>query len=158
MAPQDISRDFDFEFGDWTVSHRRLRTRLAGSDDWQTFGGTSSTRPILGGNGNIEDNIVDFPGDPYRAVALRSFDVSKRTWAIWWLDGRAAHRLDVPVIGGFTDGDGAFLADDTHEGRAVRLRFLWLRTGSDTPRWEQALSADDGLTWETNWTMDFTRA
>jgi len=24
-------------------------------------------------------------------------------------------------------------------------------------RWEQAFSLDDGQTWETNWTADFTR-
>lgn len=24
-------------------------------------------------------------------------------------------------------------------------------------RWEQAFSSDGGITWETNWTMDFSR-
>jgi hypothetical protein len=27
-----------------------------------------------------------------------------------------------------------------------------------TLRWEQAFSLDDGQTWETNWTADFTRS
>ena len=41
-------------------------------------------------------------------------------------------------------------------GRPVRVRFVC--SGVTTPpRWEQALSGDDGATWETNWTMDFTR-
>ena len=26
-----------------------------------------------------------------------------------------------------------------------------------SPRWEQAFSLDEGNSWETNWTMDFTR-
>jgi hypothetical protein len=29
---------------------------------------------------------------------------------------------------------------------------------TETPRWEQAFSADDGDTWETNWVMEFSRA
>lgn len=158
MTATPATDEFDFAFGDWNVPHRRLRTRLAGVDDWQTFGGTSSTRPILGEAGNIEDNSVDFPGDPYRAIAVRNFDAVARTGAIWWLDDRAAHHLDVPVIGGYTGSDGEFRGDDVPDGRSVRLRFLWLRTGSDRPRRKQALSDDDGRTWETNWTMDFTRA
>jgi len=27
----------------------------------------------------------------------------------------------------------------------------------DSARWEQALSADDGKSWETNWVMSMTR-
>jgi hypothetical protein len=64
----------------------------------------------------------------------------------------------VPVIGRFEAGAGTFLADEVIGGAAVKVRFLWLRTETDAPRWEQAMSADGGATWETNWTMDFTRA
>jgi hypothetical protein len=38
------------------------------------------------------------------------------------------------------------------------VRFLWTRTDTESPRWEQAFSDDGGRTWETNWEMDFTRA
>jgi hypothetical protein len=151
------AQDFDFEFGSWRVSHRRLVDRLTGCDDWQSFGGTCDARPILGGLGNVEDNVLEFPGGPVRAVALRSFDPVNRIWAIWWLASTAPHQLDVPVIGRFEDGVGAFYADDTLRGMPVRVRFLWLRTDSNRPRWEQAFSGDNGQTWETNWTMDFDR-
>jgi hypothetical protein len=53
---------------------------------------------------------------------------------------------------------GTFTADDLHEARPVRLRFLWLGTDTATPRWEQALSMDNGANWETNWVMEFERA
>lgn len=115
-------------------------------------------RLILGGRGNIEDNVIDLPAGAYRALALRSFDAEAGTWAIWWLDQRAPHQLDVPVIGGFENGVGAFYANDTLDGRPIRVRFLWLDTASGSPRWEQAFSPDDGASWETNWTMQFTRA
>lgn len=152
------STDFDFQIGAWQVRHRRLKARLAGCTDWEEFEGTSTMRPILNGHGNIEDNEIRIPSGAYRAVALRSFDSARRQWAIWWLDGRAPLTLDVPVIGSFEAGIGTFLADDVHEGRPVRLRFLWLQTDTVSPRWEQAMSTDGGENWETNWTMDFIRA
>lgn len=111
----------------------------------------------LGGLGNIEDNLLPMAGGSYRAVALRSFEPATQTWAIWWLNGRAPHRLDVPVIGRFEDGIGTFFADEWINDLTVRLRFLWLRTDTAIPRWEQAMSTDEGCVSETNWTMDFSR-
>src|SRR5262245_21891514 len=43
--------DFDFLRGDWLVRHRRLAERLVGSERWDTFDGTMTSRPILGGQG-----------------------------------------------------------------------------------------------------------
>ncbi len=155
--PPHISRDFDFEFGQWRVHHRRLRERLTGCTDWDEFAGHSETRPVLGGNGNVEDNLLEFPDGPYRAIAIRAFDVTAGTWAIWWLSANNPHHLDVPVIGKFQNGVGSFFADDTHNDEPVIVRFLWLKTDTARPRWEQALSRDNGQNWETNWTMDFER-
>lgn len=149
--------EFDFLHGAWCVRHRRLAERLAGSNDWEEFDGTSTTSPILGGHGNIEDNLIHFPGGSYRAAALRSFDAETGEWAIWWLDQRNPHVVDVPVVGKFRDGVGVFLADDTLSGIAIVVRFRWLDIGADTCRWEQAFSDDRGESWETNWIMEFSR-
>lgn len=150
--------DFDFLIGDWRVAHRRLKRRLIGDRDWEEFAGASSTRKILGGFGNIEDNWIDLPGGAYRAIAVRSFDPEPGQWAIWWLDARAPHQLDVPVIGGFESGAGSFYADAVLGERPIRVRFLWTLTGTSSPQWEQAFSADGGAGWETNWVMRFHRA
>jgi hypothetical protein len=150
--------DFDFQQGNWKVKHLRLKVRLSNCEDWEEFDGSCEQRSVLGGNGNIEDNILNIPSGSYRAIAVRSYDPATKSWAIWWLDGRAPHSLDVPVKGGFDAGVGSFYADDERDGLTIKLRFLWLRTDTNTPRWEQALSADGGATWETNWTMDFARA
>lgn len=151
-------RDFDFLTGRWHVSHRRLRRRLAGDDTWQIFGGTCDARPLLDGMGNVDDNVVELPAGTYRAVGLRAFDAASGQWAIWWLDARDPHRLDPPVVGGFANGIGDFHADDTFDGRPIRVRFRWTEVDTNTPRWEQAFSTDAGSTWETNWTMRFSRA
>jgi hypothetical protein len=158
MTPSTLSpTDFDFAFGDWSVRHRRLRDRLVGCTDWVEFDGEMSTRPILGGFGNVEDNLLQLPDGPYRAIALRSFDAATGTWSIWWLDARAPGRIDVPVVGTFENGIGTFYADDALDGAPIRIRFQWFTTDAEKPRWEQAFSADGGRSWETNWTMAFRR-
>jgi hypothetical protein len=154
---QSNSGDFDFLHGAWSVRHRRLKERLKNSNEWEEFPGTSATRPILGGSGNIEDHYLEFPGGAYRAAALRSFDSGSNSWAIWWLDARHPHVMDVPVVGGFENGVGTFVADDVFGGQPIKVRFLWSDISADSCRWQQAFSADGGQTWETNWVMEFTR-
>jgi hypothetical protein len=149
--------DFDFAIGSWNVTHRRLKERLANCREWIEFPGTSDTRKVLGGHGNVEDNVLELPGGTYRAVALRSFNPSQRDWAIWWLDDRAPGSMDAPVIGRFQDGVGLFHADGELNGQPIRIRFTWTRITADALRWEQAFSPDAGATWETNWTMQFVR-
>ncbi|MFG6414807.1 DUF1579 domain-containing protein [Roseateles sp. DC23W] len=149
--------DFDFIIGDWRVLHERLDSRLTGCTEWTRFEGLTTTRKILGGWGNVEDNVLHLPSGPYRAAAMRSFDKDTGQWAIWWLDGRAPHTLDVPVRGSFEHGVGHFYADDQLDGRPFRVRFTWLIGADGHPRWEQAFSPDAGVTWEANWRMQFLR-
>jgi hypothetical protein len=149
--------DFDFIIGDWQVEHRRLNARLTGCTEWTEFTGLSSTSKVLGGYGNVEDNLLRFPEGDVRAVALRSFDQAARKWSIWWLDARNPHQLDVPVVGEFTGSTGVFYASDSLRGMPIKVRFLWNANPGGTPTWEQAFSQDSGATWETNWTMRFSR-
>jgi hypothetical protein len=51
---------------------------------------------------------------------------------------------------------GIFECDDTFDGRPIRVRYTWSRVTTGSPRWEQALSPEGGVTWETNWINDFT--
>ena len=106
----------------------------------------------------MDDNVLNLPGDPYRAVTLRTFNSRTWQWTIWWLDSRNPGSLDKPVVGGFENGIGAFYAEDELKGRPIRVRFLWSLPAPDAPRWEQAFSADAGANWETNWIMNFARA
>jgi hypothetical protein len=149
--------DFDFLTGTWRVSHCRLKERLAGCQEWEKFAGASSAQKILGGSGNMDDNVLELPGGAYRAVSLRTFDLRSNLWSIWWLDGRYPTKIDNPVVGGFENGVGTFATDDVVADKPLRVRFLWTRTDTAHPRWEQAFSEDGGVCWECNWTMDFTR-
>jgi hypothetical protein len=156
-APRGI-HDFDFLVGRWTVQHRRLKARLEHNSDWETFPGTCETRLILGGQANVDDNVLGSPGGAYRAATVRVFDPTTKTWSIWWFDSRQPHDLDPPVVGGFHNGVGTFFADDRFKGKAIKVRFIWSDITPTKARWQQAFSEDAGATWETNWVMEFTRA
>jgi len=153
----DAQKDWDFLVGSWTVRHRRLGQRLVGSNQWDEFGGTLVNWPVLGGNGNVGDNIMDFPAETVRGVGIRAYDPATRQWLSWWLDGRDPSVIAPPLRGGFANGIGAFVGDDTLNGRPIKTRVQWSRITPRSARWEQASSADGGATWETNWTSDFVR-
>lgn len=154
---RDGSHDFDFLFGSADVRHRRLTERLAGSAEWLEFTGHQTAWPLLGGLANTDDNEFEMPDGVHRGVSLRSYDPATGTWAIWWLGDGNRQTLDVPVIGRFVDGVGTFFADDTLRGQPIRVRFTWSAITDTTSEWAQAFSPDGGTTWETNWTMSFTK-
>lgn len=156
-ATPPAQADFDFLIGRWRVRHRRLKARLAGSDAWDEFEGTSTARKILAGFGNMDENQIGLPAGPYTGVSLRLFDPARQTWTIWWMDSRYPGALDPGVTGAFRDGVGTFLGEDELRGQPIRVRYLWSRITPTSCRWEQAFSADNGKTWETNWIMDHSR-
>lgn len=150
--------DFDFIIGEWQVSHKRLERVLDNCTDWYEFGGTSSMRTILDGQGNVEELLLCLPEGDVSAAAFRSYNSQDETWSIWWLDMRNPSQLDVPVVGKFKDGKGEFIAKTEMNDAPVIVKFVWQTIDENTAHWEQAFSSDDGLTWETNWLMDFKRA
>jgi hypothetical protein len=148
--------DFDFLIGEWSVLHRRLTRRLAGDTNWIEFTGTASARKILGGMGNFDEFHIPLPSGEYIGSTLRLFSPATELWSIYWMDSRNPV-LDPPMTGKFSEGRGLFYGDDTFEGRRIRVRFIWTPLTPTSCRWEQAFSADAGASWETNWTMAFTR-
>ena len=157
VLEQSTAADFDFFIGHWQVSHRKLQRRLSQCNDWDEFSGTCKTQKILNNMGNFDDNFLATPEGSYSAATIRTFSEKTNSWSIWWLDGRNPEQLDVPMLGQFIDGLGTFYADDMLDERPIKVRFLWSMPSPDAPRWEQAFSLDAGLTWETNWSMDFSR-
>ncbi|MEO8065033.1 MAG: hypothetical protein ABI821_20055 [Pseudomonadota bacterium] len=151
------TKDWDWLAGNWDVWHRRLKERLAGSDDWAEFAGKSSFWHTLGGLGNVDDNLLYLPGGEYRGLSIRAFDPATRTWSIWWVDGRQAGKLDPPVVGDFKNDEGVFYGKDVFKGIPITVRFRWHEVRSKRPHWDQAFSKDDGKTWEINWRNYFTR-
>lgn len=148
--------DFDFLFGRWKVHNRKLRERLKGCAEWDEFEGTVTARRVWGGKGNFDEYNAIGPSGPMEGMTLRLYDPQTGQWSIYWGTSQSMV-LDNPMIGRFQDGRGEFYDQEFHQGRAVYCRFLWSNDSPTSCRWEQALSADGGRTWETNWIMEFTR-
>ena len=150
------ARDFDFLIGDWRIVNRRLTERLVGADSWETFDATLSVQPTLGGLGNVDQFQADWNGKQVHAVTLRVFNPQTEEWSLYWVDSITAV-VQPPVVGKFSDGVGEFFAQDKHNDTPVLARFIWNDITERSAHWDQAFSTDEGRTWETNWTMDFTR-
>lgn len=155
-SKHDGRTDFDFIMGRWKVHNRCLRERLKLSNDWYEFEGTSVARKLLGGIGNIDEITFDRETGPVEGMALRLFDPKSQEWSIYWASS-ATGVLDTPMIGKFENGRGEFFAHEVNDHKHVYSRFIWSEITENSCRWEQALSADGGKTWETNWIMEFTR-
>jgi hypothetical protein len=155
-SARSSAHDFDFFMGRWTVANRRLRERLTGCEVWDEFAATSVARRLPGGLGNEDEFRTDYAGG-FVGMSFRFFDPERGQWSIYWADSRRPGLLDPPLIGSFAGGVGVFFGEDTFAGRPILVRFIWSRVTTATPRWEQAFSADDGKSWETNWVMDFAR-
>ena len=154
---RDGRGDFDFFIGQWRVHNRRLRERLKGSTAWEEFEGATVARKVLGGLGNIDEITMDRASGPSHGMTLRLYDPNSRQWSLYWANGLQGI-LDTPMIGSFENGRGEFFAQEVFEGKRVFSRFIWSDITATTCRWEQALSADGGKTWETNWIMEFERS
>jgi hypothetical protein len=156
-AADSAASDFDFLLGDWKVRHRRLAQRLVGSNEWEEYAGTTHCQAILGGIANFNDSIVHRSGATYRSLGLRAFDPNTKVWTDWSLDGRNPTRVTVDGVGQFANRIGTFFADDTYDGKPVRVRGTFRPLTDGSAQWQQAYSADGGRTWETNYVMHYTR-
>ncbi|MER5912635.1 hypothetical protein ABT124_19615 [Streptomyces sp. NPDC001982] len=146
--------DFDFLHGDWEVRNRRRTDFLDPESDWAEFPATNRCLPLFDGAANVDE--IDMPHLAAKGLTLRLFDRETAQWSLNWSSSRSG-RLFPPVVGHFEGDRGVFHGDDTHDGKDVRVRFVWSGVSPRGAHWEQAFSVDGGETWVTNWTMDFTR-
>lgn len=148
--------DFDFEFGSWTAHLTRMTAPLSGSNTWATYDGTSVVHSLLAGRENVGELQVRGGAGAINGLTIRLYDPKTHQWNIYWANSRSP-LLDVPMVGGFSDGRGVFFARDTLNGRPIEVRFVFSDIGRTFFRFDQAFSADGGKTWEVNWIATFHR-
>lgn len=152
VAAHDGQRDFDFEIGTWTTEVRVRRNPISGTAaEWAEYRGTSVVRPIADGRANLVELSVEGPAGRIEGVSFRLYNPQSRQWSLNFASFRNG-LLTAPVYGGFdARGRGIFHGQDMLDGRAILVRFVITQVSRDEARFEQAYSADGGVTWEENW-------
>jgi hypothetical protein len=146
------AHDFDWEIGTWTT-HVRVRTNpLSGeAARWVDYAGTSVVKPLLGGRANFVELSVTGASGKIEGGSLRLYGSQSGQWSLNYANLRNG-LLTSPVYGGFdASGRGLFCGPDTLDGRAILVRFIVTKVSANEARFEQAYSADGGVTWEDNW-------
>ena len=152
----DGQHDFEFLFGSWAVHNRRLLHPLSGSNEWVEFDGTAIDKPVWGGRAQMEEFEANSPTGHLEGLTVRIYDTKSHQWSIYWAN-QSDGKFSLPAtVGRFENGRGEFLDQEDYQGKNIVVRYTWV-SSPDSPRWEQAFSADGGKTWETNWIWTLSR-
>ena len=158
LAQPDGQHDFDFEFGAWKTRLSRLDRPLTGSKRWLDYEGTSVVRKVWNGRANLGELDVHGPSGHIEGLTLRLYNAQTYQWNVTWANATDGTLDRSTMFGGFSDGRGEFFGQDSLNGRAIYVRFLFSNITPTSFRFEQAFSADGGHTWEVNWKAEFTRS
>lgn len=157
-TPVGSAHDFDFELGRWRTALRRRLKPLSGSDAWTEYSGTTVVRPVWSGRANLVELDVTGPKGRLQGLSLRLFEPQRQRWTLNFSNA-ASGELATPMVGGFGGGPrGVFYSVEEYDGRQILVRFVIDAEGADRCRFEQAFSADAGMTWESNWIAVDTRS
>lgn len=157
LAQRDGQHDFDFEIGSWKARLSRLDRPLTGSTRWLEYEGTSVVRKVWDGRANLGELDVSGPAGRIEGLTLRLYNAHAQQWNITWSNANEGVLDRATMFGGFRDGRGEFFGQDSLDGRAIFVRFVFSDITPTAFRFEQAFSADGGETWEVNWKAAFTR-
>jgi hypothetical protein len=155
-AAGDGRHGFDFEFGEWKMQLTRRVKPLSGSDEWVKYEGTSVVRKVWNGAANLGEIELDGPKGHIEGLSLRVYNPDAKQWNLHFANSTSGV-VGEAMVGGFRDGRGEFYNQETYDGRAVFVRFVFSDITPKTFHFEQAFSQDGGKTWEVNWIADFTR-
>lgn len=149
-------QDFDWEIGAWDTKLKRLSKPLSGGGEWLEYTGTTVVKELMGKRANIVEFDVSGAAGKIAGVSLRLYQPASKQWALHFAN-LANGLMTEPMLGSFQQGQGTFYGEDDLGGRKIHVRFLIIPVTPDQWRFEQAYSADEGKTWETNWIAIDTR-
>lgn len=153
---ENLQHDFDFNFGTWRTSVKRLQRPLTGSRTWVEYEGTSFVRPVWQGRASLFELEVSGAAGRIEGLGLRLYNPQARQWSLNWANS-SDPVMTTPMIGEFRNGRGEFIDRESFNGRTIFVRNGFADITPNSSRFEQAFSDDGGQTWETNWVMTFTR-
>ncbi len=152
LAPraEDPRRQFDFWVGEWSVQNRHLQPDGSWRDGDVT---RARITPVCGGTAVLEEWAGDFRGAFMNGFSLRAWDPDREDWALllfWTTDGNGGFGT---LRGRFRHGRGEFFAGSG----ATRTRYTFSDALPDSVRWDSARTTDAGVSWKTDWIMEFSR-
>ena len=144
-------RQFDFWVGEWSVLNRHINERGA----WRE-GNTTRARitPVCGGKAVLEEWAGPFRGGFQNGFSLRAFDPAREDWELllfWTMDGNGGFGR---LRGEFRHGRGDFFSNTSGPNRT---RYSFSDALPNTVRWDSSTTSDSGVTWKTDWIMEFSR-
>jgi hypothetical protein len=153
---RDGADAFDFARGTWKESTTRLLRPLTGSKTWIRLNGVSIDHPLFDGRANLVELESDGPKGHLELLSLRLYNSHSRQWNLYFATSNVGIVSDA-MTGSFKNGHGEFFSNDSLDGRAILVRFMFDSFGPTKARSQQAFSNDGGRTWETNWINNYTR-
>jgi hypothetical protein len=148
--PTGKAGDFDFLTGEW-----RIANKFREDDRWIEFEGEATVFAILGGTISVEE--LRIPARKFSGMGLRMLDPEQKLWADYWVNSASGVLTPPPAWGSFVDGVGYWDGDDVEGEKPIIVRGAWDEITSKSCRWYQAVSRDDGKTWDESWVMRWTR-
>ncbi len=105
---------------------------------------------------NLVELEVDGPAGHIEGLSLRLYNHESHQWNINWANSSEG-MLGRPMIGEFKDGPGELFDQESLNGRAIYVRFVFSDITPNSVRFEQSFSDDGGKNWEVNFIETYTR-
>jgi hypothetical protein len=154
---RDGQHDFDFDLGVWKTQITRRLHPLTGSDDKIELTGTVTVRKLWDGRGQVEEIEADSPSGHWEGMTVFLYDPQARQWSMNFANSSVG-KFTTPMIGGFENGRGELITQDTLDGRSILVRGVWSDITPRSHTYQESYSADHGRTWEVVFTARKTKA
>lgn len=110
------------------------------------------SKPI--GNCLIEENFFD-PNNSFRGKSLSAYNAKTKKWQQTWVDNTGAY---ISLTGEFNDGKMQLFNEMIKaDGKKIIQRMLYFNITDTSFDWSWEASADNGITWATNWKIHYKR-
>lgn len=146
----DPHRQFDFWVGEWSVQNRHMQPDGSWKDGDVT---RARITPVCGGKAVLEVWAGPFRGSFMHGFSLRAYDPARKDWDLllfWTTDGNGGFGK---LRGTFRHGRGEFFSG----GGQNLTRHCFSDGSPQSARWDSATMTDGGVTWKTDWIMEFSR-
>jgi hypothetical protein len=105
--------------------------------------GTVHVRKIWNGRAQLEEIEADGSTGHFEGLTLFLYNPRAHQWGQYFVNSTVGV-LNQPAIGEFTNGRGELFDQESFDGRAILVRFVWSDITPDSHQVEQSFS-DNGV-------------